>query len=87
MPARAIAWTVGNLCMLCAAMFMCYTRVGNKMFRLSGLPIGGFHSKVAASAVLGHDDRNWCTYFGIRTAEGFRSESWEEDVLNSPPVY
>ena len=82
-PAGATAWTTGDLFrMFCAAMFMCFTKVGDKIFRLSGLPIGGFHSKVAASAVLGYNESTWCNNHIGRYAEGFRSQTWEGDVIH-----
>ena len=82
-PAGAKAWSVQDLFrMFCSAMFMCYTAVGDKVFKLSGLPIGGFHSKIAASAVLGHDEKIWCNNFSLRTGEGFQSKVWKDDVLH-----
>ena len=82
-PAGAKAWSMQDLFrMFCSAMFMCYTAVGDKVFKLSGLPIGGFHSKIAASAVLGHDEKIWCNNFSLRTGEGFQSKVWKDDVLH-----
>lgn len=82
-PSGAIAWTPGDLFrMFCAAMFISFTRVGDKVFRLSGLPIGGFLSKIAASAVLGCDERIWCNSRVKRESQGFRSPVWEDEVVH-----
>ena len=82
-PAGAHAWSPEDLFrMFTAAMFMVYTTVGRSVFKLTGLPVGGQLSKVAASAVLGADERAWCLQYRKRHNEGFYARDWCKTVVH-----
>ena len=57
-------------------------RIGNSVFHMGGLPIGGVLSKIAASYVLGHEEQLWAHDFAKRSSLGFAasSGSWACEV-------
>lgn len=65
------------------AMLVCLTSVGNRVMMLQCLPIGGLMSKVAASVVLGGEERRWKQSVERQQFEGFRhSMDWDHTVLH-----
>ena len=65
-----------------STMLINLCRIGNSVFHMGGLPIGGVLSKIAASYVLGHEEQLWAYDFAKRSSLGFAasSGSWACEV-------
>ncbi|CAK0845917.1 unnamed protein product [Prorocentrum cordatum] len=65
-----------------ACMFVTLCSLGDKIFHLSGLPIGGVLSKVAASFVLGLEENRWSLDVARRRSLGFAATNpaWDREV-------
>lgn len=68
-----------------AAMMVNLCSVGSAIFHMSGLPIGGVLSKIAASFVLGHEEFEWECNVARRAAAGFTAttSSWNREVARA----
>ena len=68
-----------------ACMFMCFVTLGNTVFRMKGLPIGGVLSKVAASFVLACEEHAWLCDVAGRRGHGYSSRclSWDREVARA----
>ena len=54
-----------------ASVMVCFCYVGNMVFRLSGLPIGGLLSRVASGYVLACDESAWTSSVSSQRQSGF----------------
>jgi hypothetical protein len=68
-----------------ACMFMCYVTLGDIVFRLEGLPIGGVLSKIAASFVLACEEHDWSCDVPRRRRYGYSTvcASWDHEVARA----
>ena len=81
---KSVTWSLEELYRaFIASMVVCLTSVGDKVFALESLPIGGLMSKVAASVVLGGQERRWKQDEALQKHEGFRFDvGWRHAVLH-----
>ena len=81
---KTTTWSMAELFRaFLGAMLVCLTSVGNRVMMLQCLPIGGLMSKVAASVVLGGEERRWKQSVERQQFEGFRhSMDWDHTVLH-----
>ena len=81
---KGITWHISELLRaFVASMSICFTSMGSTVFQLSGLPIGGLLSKVAACITLGGQERRWKRSVARRIAQGFGThQSWNDAVLH-----
>ena len=65
-----------------ACLFVCYVSLGQSVFRLRGLPIGGVLSKIATSLVLGEEEFEWQCASNRRRRLGFSRTCgcWNREV-------
>ena len=68
-----------------ACMFVTFCSLGDMVFRLTGLPIGGVVSKVAASYVLALDEHRWYCDIARRQQHGFSTTNpaWDREVARA----
>ena len=81
---KTAVWSVQELFRaFLGAMLVCLTSVGDRVFCLQCLPIGGLLSKTGACIVLGGQERRWKQSPQCQVEEGFRSHvPWEKAVLH-----
>ena len=73
----------GNLLLaLSACMFATLCSLGDKFFHLSGLPIGGVPSKVAANVAVGLHEKSRSLDVALRRSMGFAATApaWDREV-------
>ena len=81
---KTVVWTIQELFRgFAASMLCCLATVGDKVFALRCLPIGGLMSKVASSVVLGGQERRFKQNVDSQVQEGFRyGHGWNHPVLH-----
>ena len=81
---RAIAWHCSELMrVFIAAVLVCVTSVGDRVFGLHCLPIGGLMSKFAACVTLAGQERRWRRDINKVRSSGFCSKvPWTEAVCH-----
>ena len=71
-PRKNQTWDVAELYRLfAAAMSVDFASVCQRVFRTKGVPIGGLMSKIAATIVLGAQERRWLYNHEKRASHGF----------------
>ncbi|CAK0802605.1 unnamed protein product [Prorocentrum cordatum] len=70
---------------LAACMMLQFCSLGDVVFVMAGLPIGGVLSNIAASYVLGSEERRWTLDVRRRSDLGFTSTSdaWDREVARA----
>ena len=81
---RSVTWSLEELYRaFVASMLVCLASVGDKVFTLQSLPIGGLMSQVAASVVLGGQERRWKQNDALQRNEGYRFHlGWRQAVVH-----
>lgn len=81
---RTQSWTFSDMLRgFSGAALTCLTTVGDRVFLLKGLPIGGLLSKTAACVTLGGYERRWCSDKERQFRLGFVAPSgWKSFVCH-----
>ena len=80
---RRVAFSFVDLLLAFAAnLFMPFCALGDVVFQLNALPIGGMLSKIAASFTLACEEHAWCFDICRRQLRGFSRDgrSWDSEV-------